>query len=493
MNEKNNKFLNLDKMYYDYYIKCEENFTKGCAYVRVSTDDQVEYSPTSQLKLILNYALENKIFIEEKYIFHDDGISGTKADKRSSFLKMISIAKSKPKPFDVILVYDFSRFARNKDESVMYKTLLRKKLNINVISITQPLTEGKERVILESLYEAMDEYYSLNLSDNVKRGKKEKAERGEHNGNPPFGYDYDKNLKKLIVNPEKAKVVKLIFDMFINSQNLKNIAVSLNDLDIKPMRGGKWGTKTLKIILKNRSYIGEVKHLDKYYKGNHDPIINKEKFDKVQKIWEYRDVHFAKCKIQVQHNHWLRGILKCGSCGKGMVYFQRKDRSDPIFQCSGYSNGRCSNHYLLVKNVEKKIIDLLKKDSTGKININISNNSNPYDDETKILLSALKKFDEKFDRIKSAYINGIDTIEEYKKNKEFLQKEKSRIEDQLKNLNYKKGLEKKKNIVYKKCDEAYKILSDKTVDKKIKFDISHELFDNIIYDKDKNKLIITYK
>ena len=93
---------------------------------------------------------------------------------------MIAIAKSKDCPFNVILVYDFSRFARNKNESVMYKTLLRKKLGIDVISITQPLSDRKESVILESMYEAMDEYYSLNLSENVIRGKIEKASRGEN-------------------------------------------------------------------------------------------------------------------------------------------------------------------------------------------------------------------------------------------------------------------------------------------------------------------------
>ena len=489
----NNKILDFEEVYSEYYIKCDLDWTKGCAYIRVSTDDQVEYSPTSQLKLIFKYALEHYIFIDKNYIFYDDGISGTNANKRNNFLKMIATAKSKPTPFSVILVYDFSRFARNKEESVMYKTLLRKNLNIDVLSITQPLTEGKERVILESMYEAMDEYYSLNLSENVQRGKKEKAERGEHNGNPPFGYDYDKNLKRLIVNTEKAKVVKLIYDMFINTQNLKHICSTLNNLDIKPMRGGKWGTKTLKLILKNRTYIGEVKHLNDYYKGLHEPIISKEQFNKVQKIWEYRDIHFAKCKIQVQHNHWLRGILKCGDCGKGMVYFQRKDRTEPIFQCSGYTNGKCSNHYILVKEIENEIVNLLKKDSTGKISINISNDTSQYDNEINMLLSALKKIDLKRERIKNAYINGIDSIEEYKKNKEFLIQEETTIQEQLEKLNYKKDLETREKKVYSKCAEAYKILSDDTIDKQIKFDISHELFDNIIYDKNENKIIITYK
>ena len=489
----NKNFLEFDELYSKYYSQTETDWTTGACYVRVSTDDQVEYSPTSQLKLILKYALEHQIYINKEYIFHDDGISGTQASKRDGFKTMIAVANSKIKPFEIILVYDFSRFARNKDESVMYKTLLRKKLSIDVVSITQPLSDGKERVILESMYEGMDEYYSLNLSENVKRGKKEKAERGEHNGNPPFGYDYDRNLKRLIINPEKAKIVKLIYDMFISTQNLRHIATILNDLDIRPMRGKEWGTKTLKLILTNRSYIGEVKHLDTYYKGIHEPIIEMEKFEKVQKIWEYRDEHFKKCKVQVQHDHWLRGILKCNDCGKGMIYFQRKTRTDPIFQCGGYTNGKCFSHQIKVHLVEEAILEQIKKDYTDKIEINISDKNNCIDDEINVVLSSLKKIDSKLDRVKMAYQNGIDSLEEYKLNKEKILIEKNRLENKLTELEYENKLDSKKNKVYIKCEQAYKILVDNKIDTQIKFDISHELFEEIIYDKSNDTLLITYR
>lgn len=489
----NENFLDFDKLYQKYFNESGLDWQKGGVYIRVSSDEQVEYSPTSQLKLLLKYALEHHIFIEKKYIFHDDGISGTQVSKRSGFRSMIVESKKKPKPFDVILVYDFSRFARNKEESVMYKALLRKTCGIDVISITQPLTKNKESVLLESLYEGMDEYYVLNLSENVKRGKKEKAERGEHNGNPPYGYDYDKNKKRLVINNEKAKIVRLIYDTFISTQNLRGIALKLNQLNVKPMRSNEWGTKTLKLILKNRTYIGEVKYSDHYYKGLHEPIIDKEKFNKVQKIWKYRDEHFKKCKVQVQHNHWLRGILKCGFCGKGMVYFQRKDRKEAIFQCSGYSNGKCSSHYVKVGLVEKSILNLIKRDYTEKININISNQQTFLDDEIKIILSSLKKIDDKFERIKIAYQNGIDSLEEYKLNKQKILSEKNQLEKKLSELKYQSKLEFKKEKVYTKCEAAYKILSDKNTDNQIKFDISHELFERIIYNKESNTLIITYK
>jgi len=173
----NENFLNFDNIYNEYLKETKYDWINGACYVRVSTKEQTEYSPTSQLKLILNYAIKNNIFIKKEYIFHDDGISGRDSTKRDSFLKMISVAESLPKPFDLILVYDFSRFARNKYDAVKYKSHLRKDLNIDVVSITQPLSNGKDRIILESMYEGMDEYYSLNLAEGSKRGKKEKAFR----------------------------------------------------------------------------------------------------------------------------------------------------------------------------------------------------------------------------------------------------------------------------------------------------------------------------
>ena len=89
----------------------------GYGYVRVSTDRQEELSPDSQEKLLREYAKKNNIILLE--VFHEIGISGRKADKRPEFQRMISMAKSKDHPIDTILVWKFSRFARNQEESII--------------------------------------------------------------------------------------------------------------------------------------------------------------------------------------------------------------------------------------------------------------------------------------------------------------------------------------------------------------------------------------
>lgn len=98
----------------------------AAAYIRVSTKDQTELSPDSQIRLVRDYAKAHGMILPEEYIFRDDGLSGRKAEKRPAFMRMIAAAKEKPRPFDVILLWKYSRFARNQEESIVYKSLLKR-------------------------------------------------------------------------------------------------------------------------------------------------------------------------------------------------------------------------------------------------------------------------------------------------------------------------------------------------------------------------------
>ena len=114
---------------------------EAALYVRVSTDKQDELSPDAQIRLGREYCQKNGLHLYNQYIYQEHGISGRKADKRPQFLKMIADAKSQEHPFDVILVWKYSRFARNQEESIVYKSLLRKQCGVDVVSISEPLIE----------------------------------------------------------------------------------------------------------------------------------------------------------------------------------------------------------------------------------------------------------------------------------------------------------------------------------------------------------------
>ena len=135
----------------------------AAAYIRVSTDDQLEFSLDAQIKALKEYAKRNDMIILKEHIYADEGISGKRADKRPAFMKMIATSKKKPRPFEVILVHKFDRFARSREDSVVYKSMLKRESGIRVISITEQMEDDKFSVILEAMLEAMAEYYSLNL------------------------------------------------------------------------------------------------------------------------------------------------------------------------------------------------------------------------------------------------------------------------------------------------------------------------------------------
>lgn len=90
----------------------------AAAYIRVSTGSQTELSPDSQIKVVRTYAEQHGYRLPEPLIFRDDGISGRRADKRPAFNRMIAAAKQKPAPFCAVLLWKFSRFARNQEESI---------------------------------------------------------------------------------------------------------------------------------------------------------------------------------------------------------------------------------------------------------------------------------------------------------------------------------------------------------------------------------------
>ena len=477
---------------------------RGALYIRVSTDDQTEYSPDSQIKLCYKYAKEHNIEVLKEHIYQEDGISGTNIEKRTSFKRMIATAKTKPKPFDIILVYSFSRFARNRQDAIMYKSLLRKKLGIEVVSITQPLSDGKESILMEALYEAMDEYYSVDLAENSLRGKIEKASRGEHQGGTPYGYRYDKNTKQLYPYEEEAKIVRMIFAEWIKPEStIRSLCRMMNDTGILTTRGCKWADRSMYLILQNPVYIGysrftvggmkrNYKHPDTIIKkGKWEPIIDQNTWDLAeQKMKKHDETWFKYKKTYTKHEFWLRGIVKCSDCGASLVRCNVRSKPVPYFQCTGFTKGRCKDsHYIRQDQLVPAILEQIKKDFTDKLDIRITESHNtPQYEQIDLVNSQLEKLKTKRERIKEAYINEIDTLEEYKENKKKLDNEEKRLKEELSKLDYENQNSKRKEKTYELCKTAYDILSDDSVDDKIKDDVAHKLFDKIVYDKKNNTI-----
>ena len=226
----------------------------AAAYIRVSTDDQIEYSPDSQMKCIAEFAQKNGYILPEEFVFQDDGISGRSAKKRPAFNRMIAESKRKPTPFDAVLVWKFSRFARNQEESIFYKSMLKKN-KIEVISISEPVTDGPFGGLIERIIEWSDEYYSIRLSGEVKRGMNEKASRGEAVTIAPYGYKMAD--KKYVADEKEAEIVRYIFSEFANGASYRDIAMCLNAMGAKTHRLNPFEGRTVEYIINNAVYIGK--------------------------------------------------------------------------------------------------------------------------------------------------------------------------------------------------------------------------------------------
>ena len=388
---------------------------RGACYIRVSTNDQTEFSPEAQLKAIRKYAENNDILLDDDYIFIDEGISGRKADKRPAFQDMIKVAKSKPKKFDVILVHKFDRFARSREDSVVYKSLLKKECNIKVVSITESIEDDKFSVILEAMLEAMAEYYSLNLSDEVKKGMTEKASRGQYQSSPPFGYKMENGVLSIV--EDETNIVKIIFEKFVSKEmNKLQVAKYINDLGYRTHRGNKFENRTIEYILANPVYIGyarwtptqklkrgEVTEDTIIKKSEHAPIISEELFKQANELLQKnKQINRKYFKSNTSNLHWLNGLVRCKLCGSTLI----RNTKD-YYQCNGYVKGKCLKSQMVkISNIESSILAQIKKDFTSNVNINVKfgiNKSNK--DETYLLMSEMEKLKEKERRIKEAYIN----------------------------------------------------------------------------------------
>ena len=403
----------------------------AAAYIRVSTDDQTELSPDSQLKLLRDYAKAHDMILPDEYVFQDDGISGRTASKRPAFNTMIGTAKLKPKPFDVILLWKFSRFARNREDSIVYKSMLRKQLGIDVISISESIGDDKMSVLIEAMIEAMDEYYSLNLSEEVKRGMTEKVSRGLPVSIPSFGYDIiDKNY---VPNPETAPLVKMIFEDYLAGVGTREIAMKMNSMGIRTRRGGLWENRTVDYILNNPVYIGKIRWNPAHrtrrnyddenimiVDGHHEPIISADLWEAVQdKLQKDKEIYrkYSRSKATDNGSWMLRSVLRCDACG-GVI-----TRATKVgVQCYKYAHGKCSkSHYCSMDKIERMVIDEIERIANGESELLISSESlsrttlrNDHIKSTQSLLAAEER---KLKRIKEAYAAGIDTLEEYQENK----------------------------------------------------------------------------
>lgn len=465
----------------------------GAAYIRVSTDDQTELSPDAQVRVILESAKADGYVIPQEYIFIEKkGISGRKADNRPEFQRMIAIAKSQsPAPFSRLYLWKFSRFARNQEESTFYKGILRKKCGVDIKSVSEPIMEGMFGRLIETIIEWFDEYYSFNLSGEVIRGMTEKALKEGYQSTPSLGYNAVGEGKPFVINEQEYAIVEFIHQSYHAGHDKTWIARECNRLGYHAKRGALFDIRAIDRILTNRFYIGEVKWNSIVFHGSHEVRSsiadvfddNQMRLEREYRPFKRREV--SSCK------HWLSGMLKCGICGASLGFNRSSDlkRRGHIFQCWKYLKGHHtgSNSISVIK-AEKAVLESLRQImDSGELEFEYT----PREDaDTKtaqaLLEDALARVGVKEQRIKEAYESGIDTIEEYKANKERIKHERDELInelDQIKNSNHTDNIGPTKEEMMSRIHTVYDILSDPDVDYDIKGNAIRSILKKVEIDK----------
>ncbi len=483
----------------------------AAAYIRVSTHMQEELSPDAQKRLLGEYAKRNGMILSNEFIFMDKGISGKKAEKRPDFMKMISMAKQKPAPFDVILVWKFSRFARNQEESIVYKNLLRNKCKVDVVSITEQTGDDMFGKLIERIIEWMDEFYSIRLGEDVTRGMVENAMRGNFQSSPALGYQVVRKGELPKKVPEESRPVEIAFKKFVySSMGFLEIARHLNSLGYRTKKGKLFEARGVKYILMNPIYKGwlrwNYRNPDGTKKSKDDwiivkvpklePTVSEELWDAAnERIQLMSKIIVKKSKPSSVKRHWLSGLIKCSACDRSLSTSVHTDkrygRTYINFQCYGYLKGKCSiSHQVSEKKIVPIVLSMLKEDSLKKeVPFEILTNTKSSD-EISIIKMQLDKIELKELRIKEAYRNGIDTLDEYRENKNILSMERSSLQDKLESLSVPE--EEIKADMPNRIKSVYDIVSSESTTKDEKYAAINSIVKKIIYRKSDGEIDIYY-
>ena len=329
---------------------------KVYSYIRVSTSIQVDgYSLDAQRQAIQNYANYEKMHIVREYA--DEGFSGKNIAGREQFQEMLEDIQSDRDGVKFVLVFKLSRFGRNAADT-LFSLQTMQDFGVNLISVDDKLDSSTDvGKVMISIMSSMAEMERDNIHAQTMAGRRQKARMGGWNGGfAPYGYKLING--HLTVEEEEAKVVRMIFDLFVNTTlGANGVAKKLNDDGIKKIvrQNGKLDAFTghfVKLVLDNPVYMGKIafgrRHTAKVngkrneYKvmkqldesciiiadGEHDALVSEELWRKAEA--KRKETGIKKEKKEQDHEYILSGLIKCPCCGKGMygIVSRSKKRKD---------------------------------------------------------------------------------------------------------------------------------------------------------------------
>ncbi len=457
-----------------------EKYSVGL-YIRLSREDDDKVyeseSITNQKSLLLQYVDENNLDIYDIYI--DDGYSGTSFD-RPAFNRLLGdIELGK---VNMVITKDMSRLGR---DYIGTGSLIEKyfpKHNVRYIALTDNIDTflDNSNNDIAPFKAIMNDMYAKDISKKIRASLKAKQKEGKWvGGRTPFGYAQDPNDKNhLVINEEQAIIVKRIYDMCLEGLSFFKIAKKLTDEKIKTPAGyynfkwkkgynlklGEWNSKTIRDILTNRMYIGDMVQnrrskinykVKKVIRNNpkdyiivndtHEAIIDKESFYEVQKR-----IPKNVGRSEKKGNHLLDGLLYCGDCGHRISITSRRKKDNRCYTICNYyrtymKQKLCTTHSNNYDDLEKIIIESLSgnffkyidKDKiiNSVFNSLNENNQNNSKKELELLNKRIEQINDNLDTIYIDKLNKKITLEQFERVKIKLEDELDTVKTKYSELN----------------------------------------------------------
>jgi site-specific DNA recombinase len=424
-------------------------------YCRVSSDEQAEKdnSIPAQRKALHQWVAQNPEYVLAAD-FVDEGISAyAPADRRPGFCEMIRFCRKNKIAF--ILVHKLDRFSRNREESILFKGLLRKH-GVQVKSVSETYDpESPQGFLYEGMIEVINQFYSMNLATETLKGMRENASRGWVNGGfAPYAYRRVKitdaggreHFTYVLGDDDHVAIVREIFQLCTEEGlGSKVIAQRLNGRGVLAPGGGHWRASTVGHILENPVYVGDLEWMKTKKKGRtgrtrtaadervvvrnaHPPIIDREVFERRRTLAKKRQ--FAVHTSPHRHVNYLLGrLVRCECCGNAFVGRRREytnhkgeKQTTLAYYCSGYlTKGTtvCSSLPLDMAWIEGVVIDTLRArfvdpkgwaDLEGRLRARIEERRRKYGVDPKAAQAKLADIDRKIQNYYRAIGDGLDPV-----------------------------------------------------------------------------------
>lgn len=393
-------------------------------YIRVSTEEQAKegFSINAQKLKLQQYASARDWGIYDFYI--DDGISGKNLKDRPNVMRMLNDVKNGN--INNVLVYKIDRLTRSTKNLIELIDLFNKKhcsFNSLMESIDTSSATGRMFIKIVGIFA---EFERENLAERVAFGYEQKTREGNYtNTRGVYGYDYIVGEGKLVVNEYEKQIVNDIYDWYINSMSLIKIGKMLADNKVPTKRGGKWCQGTVRSILTNPLYIGKVRYnvtpngCDFMADGEHEKIIDEEKFYRVQEIMKQRQ-HFTSRRHPSENAYFL-GTLLCSKCGRRMISKQHRDKATKdnnlyaSYSCTYKKNGQCDAVGFSHKKLEKAFIEYIKNYSMNSLqNDELDDKKENISKEKISIEEEIKKLLKRKNEISDLFIKETISFDEYK-------------------------------------------------------------------------------